>query len=349
MRIRVRYASSYQEEQKFWFWVHHAEVITVAELSGRLADHLGLGRGRCLQLFLEAFALPPRNVVADVLHLDEVVDVLAADEPACETGVATQPATEAEPLPAAHGSPDASAAGRPLTQLSARRMGKAEQQAWLSPLPDGACYIPDLLTPEDEAAILQWVDRPGGSWSKEISRRTQQYGPRFAYGGGRYLQHNDDFPNIPSVFDNVIWKLRSVVTEDGHCLYRYQPDQIIINEYYPGQGIAAHIDRTELFDDCIASVSLLSDAVMNFMPVKRFLNGVQQAPHNVLLHRRSALVMTGPARYHFKHGIQRLREEVYLQPDGVEATNVRSRRVSITLRRVLPAAQPKPPNPDPPS
>jgi alkylated DNA repair dioxygenase AlkB len=40
--------------------------------------------------------------------------------------------------------------------------------------------------------------------------------------------------------------------------------QVIINEYTPGQGIAAHIDHKGSFGPIVASLSLLSGAVMDF-------------------------------------------------------------------------------------
>jgi alkylated DNA repair dioxygenase AlkB len=35
------------------------------------------------------------------------------------------------------------------------------------------------------------------------------------------------------------------------------PDQLIVNEYEPGQGISAHIDCGSCFDDTIAILSLV--------------------------------------------------------------------------------------------
>lgn len=41
-------------------------------------------------------------------------------------------------------------------------------------------------------------------------------------------------------------------------------DQLIINEYTPGQGINPHIDNPTLFSSPIVSLSLGSDCVMEF-------------------------------------------------------------------------------------
>jgi alkylated DNA repair dioxygenase AlkB len=41
-------------------------------------------------------------------------------------------------------------------------------------------------------------------------------------------------------------------------------NQLIINEYEPGQGINPHVDNTTLFTDTVVSLSLGSEAIMNF-------------------------------------------------------------------------------------
>lgn len=43
-----------------------------------------------------------------------------------------------------------------------------------------------------------------------------------------------------------------------------KPDQIIVNEYTPGQGIAPHMDHSGSFDEWIVSISLISGVTMNF-------------------------------------------------------------------------------------
>lgn len=41
-------------------------------------------------------------------------------------------------------------------------------------------------------------------------------------------------------------------------------DQLIINEYQPGQGINPHIDNVKLFAEPIVSLSLGSECIMEF-------------------------------------------------------------------------------------
>ena len=310
--------------EKSWYWVANPQITTCGDLRHRLREYLQL---YCpIQLLLEGFTLPCDGMVADLVKPGEILDVIAEDCSTLDVG------THHVQLQAEEAQPFKKRKTLQPTQLSASQV-----EAWHSEPPPGLCYIPELLTPDEEADIVSWVDSEGAPWSKEITRRTQQYGPKFHYGGGgRYLQHNAEFPHIPAIFDSVIAKLRGVVDDGTSFPFPYEPDQIIINEYFPGQGIAPHIDRPDLFDDCVASVSLLSDVVMNFTHIRG-----RQAAHNRFLRRRSGLIFKGPARYEFRHGIQqKVQEEMYVDSDGEEQCNVRSRRLSITLRRVLPEARP---------
>lgn len=45
-------------------------------------------------------------------------------------------------------------------------------------------------------------------------------------------------------------------------------DQLIVNQYEPGQGIESHIDKPALFEGIIASISLGSDCFMEFQKEK---------------------------------------------------------------------------------
>ncbi|MGL4371862.1 MAG: alpha-ketoglutarate-dependent dioxygenase AlkB, partial [Alphaproteobacteria bacterium] len=48
-------------------------------------------------------------------------------------------------------------------------------------------------------------------------------------------------------------------------LFHAQPDQVIVNEYLPNQGITPHIDCIPCFGNTIASLSLGSASVMDFI------------------------------------------------------------------------------------
>ena len=98
------------------------------------------------------------------------------------------------------------------------------------------------------------------------------------------------------------------------------PDQLIVNEYLPGQGIASHVDCEPCFGDTITTVSLGSECVMHFTRTE------DQYAFDLLLQVGSALVFSGDARYRWKHGIK-ARKKDHGRPRG--------RRVSLTFRNVL--------------
>ena len=75
------------------------------------------------------------------------------------------------------------------------------------------------------------------------------------------------------------------------------PDQLIVNEYQPGQGIAAHVDCVPCFGDTIASVSLLSPCAMKFRHL-----GTGRTSQLILV-PESALIMSGQARLDWTHEI----------------------------------------------
>ena len=102
------------------------------------------------------------------------------------------------------------------------------------------------------------------------------------------------------------------------------PDQVIANEYLPGQGISAHVDCVPCFDERIVSLSLLSQCEMVFQKKQ---SGEKLA---VILEPRTALVMTGAARYQWTHEIPARKSD---QVDGMKVE--RARRISRTFRKVV--------------
>ena len=99
------------------------------------------------------------------------------------------------------------------------------------------------------------------------------------------------------------------------------PDQVIINEYEPGQGIAAHIDCVPCFGNHIASLSLGGAVDMRF--------DRRGEAHNLRLMPESLLGLSGEARLKWRHSIAARKTDIV---DGQRV--VRSRRVSLTFRTV---------------
>jgi alkylated DNA repair dioxygenase AlkB len=183
-------------------------------------------------------------------------------------------------------------------------------------LPAGLTFVPDFVSASEEDELLEFLDDPRqASWSNDLARRVQHFGFRYNYKL-RAVSAADRVPDAPP----IIQALGERLVDLGY--FTSQPDQIIVNEYQPGQGISPHIDRETCFGSSVASLSLGSDAVMDFRS--------PSAAGAVLLRARSLVVLMDDARYSWQHSIaQRRNDEIA----GLELT--RRRRVSLTFRTVV--------------
>lgn len=176
-------------------------------------------------------------------------------------------------------------------------------------IPDipGLTYISDFITPDEESALIDNIDMQ--PWLNDLKRRVQHYGYKYDYKA-RAVTDDAYLGTLPEWIDPVAQKLP------------FKPDQAIVNEYLPGQGISAHVDCVPCFDDKIASLSLGSGAMM------QFTNG--NAKQEVYLKPRSLIILSGEARYKWTHAIPARKSDVV---DGFKIG--RSRRVSVTFRNVI--------------
>jgi alkylated DNA repair dioxygenase AlkB len=174
----------------------------------------------------------------------------------------------------------------------------------------GLRYVDEWLDAGAERQLLSDID--AATWSGELRRRVQHYGSRYDYGnraaGGTAAPLPDWAVALAARLDLERWL-------DGLA------DQVIVNEYQPGQGISAHVDCVPCFGPRVAAVSLGSACTMDFISPDR----EHRAP--VRLAARSLCVMTGAARYTWRHAIAARKSDP--TPDGRVA---RGRRVSVTFR-----------------
>jgi len=178
----------------------------------------------------------------------------------------------------------------------------------------GASLVPDIVTDAEEERILLRISR--APWMTDLSRRVQHYGFRYDYrapGSGRH----DPAPPFPRWATVIGARLASFF--DGAM-----PEQCIVNEYRPGQGIGMHADHVS-FGPVVVSLSLGDAWTMNFRPraARPYVRDGLASDELALLPRRSALVLRGQARSSWMHGIDR-------------AANARraGTRVSATFRTV---------------
>lgn len=179
----------------------------------------------------------------------------------------------------------------------------------------GLSYVPEYISPQEEGELTSAIDSQ--QWITELKRRVQHYGWRYDYKAKSIAPESRLGP-LPE------WLMPYCDRMRADRLFPQLPDQVIINEYQPGQGIAPHVDCVPCFTDTIASLSLGSTCVMEFTNVETG----QKIP--VLLEPRSLVVLTGDARYRWQHAIFHRKTDKY---NGFVFP--RGRRLSLTFRKVI--------------
>ncbi len=167
---------------------------------------------------------------------------------------------------------------------------------------EGLQIIEDFITEDEEKELLKLINDE--NWSNSISRRTQHYGYKYNYNSKNAKQKATPIPDW-----EILKKVKKIMNFE----------QVIVNEYKSGQGIAYHIDRPSVFGDVIISLSLGSTYNMLF---KKFGKVITQP-----LKRRSLLIIKGDARYKWMHSISRRKT------DNIDGKRIpRGLRISITFR-----------------
>ena len=178
----------------------------------------------------------------------------------------------------------------------------------------GLEFREEFISLREEIAIVQTLDT--APWSCELSRRVQHYGFKYDYKSRR-IDESMHIGKLPDWLHELAERLHQAQFFDE------APDQVIVNEYLPGQGISPHIDCQPCFGDTLVSLSLCSTCTMDFIHAE---TGEQQP---VFLPRRSIAVLKGDSRYCWKHAIAKRRQDVH---DG--QIFIRQRRISLTFRKV---------------
>ncbi|PZP85944.1 MAG: alpha-ketoglutarate-dependent dioxygenase AlkB [Azospirillum brasilense] len=177
----------------------------------------------------------------------------------------------------------------------------------------GLRYLPDFITASEEMELLHWIDQQ--PWLTDLKRRVQHYGYRYDYKA-RNISRELQLGALPEQLEHYTVKL-------AENLFANKPDQVIVNEYLPGQGISSHTDCIPCFGPTIVSLSLGSSCVMDF-------EGPEDDRHTLLLEPRSLLLLSDDARYRWKHSIAARKS------DRIHGSTIkRERRVSLTFRSVI--------------
>ncbi len=179
--------------------------------------------------------------------------------------------------------------------------------------PEGLGYWPDYVTPQEEAALIGFIDAQ--PWSTELLRRRQWYG--WAYDDTILGRGDEYHPQpLPEGFQALARRLCA----DGH--FPGVADRALVNEYFPGQGIGAHKDRDAEHIAAVAIVSLGSAVMMDFTRFGHPARSRYLAP-------RSLVMMRGEVRHKWLHGITGRKTD---RVGGLVLP--RGRRLSLTFRHV---------------
>lgn len=164
----------------------------------------------------------------------------------------------------------------------------------------------NFISEDEENKLLEEIlNMP---FNNDLKRRTQHYGYKYPYTKNPVSLIKCD--PIPNFLNNILTKLNEKFNKSF--------DQIIINEYLPGQGIFPHIDNPKFFGDTIISLSLGSDILMVI------------GDKEIDLPKNSILILQEEFRYSLKHGIVGRKKDII---NGINRE--RHTRISITFREVL--------------
>ena len=110
----------------------------------------------------------------------------------------------------------------------------------------GLGYVKNYITEYQHDWLFTEIDKH--EWLTDLKRRVQHYGFKYDYKARR-VNYDMRIGELPEWLKRLSHKLH----EDKHM--PEVADQVIINEYLTGQGIAIHIDCEPCFKDTIVSLS----------------------------------------------------------------------------------------------
>ena len=170
-------------------------------------------------------------------------------------------------------------------------------------LPPGARYIADYIDSATESRLLDAIDR--SAWFGDLKRRVQHYGFRYDYKARRVTGDAYLCP-LPAWQRTLAQQLRD------QDLFPVEPDQVIVNEYLPGQGIAPYVDCEPCFGDTIASLSVGSTCCMEFEHIHTAQRSTQ------ILRPRSLVLLDDDARFNWTHGIPARKSDLLTEKRSLE-------------------------------
>lgn len=210
------------------------------------------------------------------------------------------------------------------------------RQFVLTDAPPTVCYIPDFISEDEEAYLLQQVYKsPKTKWTQLSGRRLQNWGG---------LPHHKGMvaERIPDWLLKHCHKISSLGAFGGKTA-----NHVLVNEYKPGEGIMPHEDGP-LYHPTVTTISLGSHTLLDFYtPVSSSEGDAPQTEENrylfsLLVRPRSLLILQDDMYQRLLHGIQScdqdtLTDQVVNLSSAKAASGealTRGTRVSLTIRHV---------------
>jgi alkylated DNA repair dioxygenase AlkB len=124
-------------------------------------------------------------------------------------------------------------------------------------LPEGFCYRPNVLSPDEEGALVRELAnlsfRPFDFHGYLATRQVVSFGYRYDYDRRAVVEASP----FPSFLVSLPIKIAAIFDRPAETFR-----QVLINEYRPGAGIGWHRDKAQ-FDE-VVGVSLLAPCVLRF-------------------------------------------------------------------------------------
>lgn len=159
-------------------------------------------------------------------------------------------------------------------------------------LPGGFRYVPDFVTEAEEADLLDEIRRlefQGVRMRGQVARRrTAHFGWVYGYESWQISAG----PAVPPFLEPLRARAAGLVGSEAETL-----EEVLVTEYPPGAGIGWHRDAP-MFGD-VVGVSLLGACRFRF----ERRDGARRETASAMLAPRSAYVLSGAARWSWRHSI----------------------------------------------
>lgn len=217
----------------------------------------------------------------------------------------------------------------------------------------GFYYLSEFLSEEEEQKLVEEID--SREFCTAIHRRQQYYGPIYYHTTHdvKEIQPNNNIAPVEfenqycASFESLSWiteRILSLKLPSGHFIFgtdpKNRPNQCLVNEYVRNQGISSHFDDSRAFGDVIVIISLLNPLFMTLKRPRHLRNHCSHilSEKKIWLERRSIMVLSGDARYRWRHGITKAKR-LTSPSDCAENSEIyrgeNYRRISLTIRKLL--------------